>query len=90
MLVQLGNDAPGHGYKKHFEEMGVGSKYVKILDGVDTGQAYIMALKDGNNSIIIVGASNAEHDPKMTNLHSDWEEAIKEGKCFCIKVVVCS
>lgn len=37
MLVQFGNDATGHGYKKHLEEVGVGTKYVKILDGVDSG-----------------------------------------------------
>lgn len=43
------------------------------------GQAYIMSLKDGNNSIIIVGASNCAYDPKMTELSPDWQEAIKQS-----------
>jgi hypothetical protein len=43
------------------------------------GQAYIMSLKNGNNSIIIVGASNAAYDPNMTELYPEWEEAIKES-----------
>ena len=44
MLVQFGNDATGHGYKKHLENMGVGTKYVKILDGVDSGFSLIFII----------------------------------------------
>ena len=38
-----------------------------------------MALKDGNNSIIIVGASNCAYDPDLKELHADWQEAIING-----------
>lgn len=41
-----------------------------------------MALKDGNNSIIIYGASNEAFDPKMTEIHADWQEAVKNGNLF--------
>jgi len=45
---------------------------VKILDGQDSGQAYIMSLKNGNNAIVIVGGTNEAYDPKMTELDPHW------------------
>lgn len=63
---------------------------VKLLKDQDTGkdfyswnilgQAYILSLKDGNNSIIIVGASNAAYDPNMTELDPSWAKAVKNSK----------
>lgn len=44
------------------------------------GQAYIMSLKDGNNSIIIVGGSNVAYDPNMTELDEDWKKTVQECK----------
>ena len=38
-----------------------------------------MSLKNGDNSIIIVGGSNAAFDPNMTELYTDWESAIKNS-----------
>lgn len=40
--------------------------HAKLIEGVETGQAYIMSLKNGDNSIIIVGGANAHHNPHMT------------------------
>lgn len=63
MLAQLGNDEVGHSYVAHFKDNNVGTEHVKILDGQDSGQAYIMSLKNGNNAIVIVGGSNQAYDP---------------------------
>ena len=51
----------------------MGTKCAKLIDGVESGQAYILALADGNNSIIIVSASNAHYDPNIQNLDPAWE-----------------
>lgn len=56
-------------------------KQVDILFYFSTllGQAYIMSLKNGDNSIIIVGGSNAAFDPNMKELDKDWEQTIKKS-----------
>jgi len=41
------------------------------------GQAYILALKNGDNSIIINGAANAAYDPNMTELDPAWAEVVR-------------
>lgn len=41
-----------------------------------------MSLKDGNNSIIIVGAANAYYDKNMTEIDPKWQEAIKNSNIF--------
>lgn len=46
------------------------------------GQAYILSLKNGNNSIIIVGGANAEYDQKMSELDPKWAEAIRRSKAY--------
>jgi hypothetical protein len=48
-----------------------------ILNGL--GQAYILSLKNGDNSIIIVGGSNAAYDPNMNELDEKWTQAIKSS-----------
>ena len=80
MLVQLGNDEVGHQYLKHFKENNVHTEHAKVLDGVGSGQAYIMSLANGNNAIVIVGGSNEEYDPNMTELDPNWAEAIRKCK----------
>lgn len=50
------------------------------------GQAYILSLKDGNNSIIIVGGTNSAYDPKMTELDPTWVEAIRKSKFIMILI----
>ena len=72
MLVQLGNDEVGHQYMKNFKENNVRTDHAKILEGVASGQAYILSLANGNNAIIIVGGSNEEYDPNMTELDPSW------------------
>ena len=47
---------------------------------ISIGQAYILALKNGDNSIIINGAANAAYDPNMTELDPAWAEAIRTSK----------
>jgi ribokinase len=63
----------------------VGTTHVKLLEGKDTGQAYILSLKDGNNSIIIVGGTNSDYDPKMTELDPSWTEAIRKNKILLLQ-----
>ena len=47
---------------------------------MDIGRAYILSLKDGNNSIIIIGGANSAYDSKMTELDPKWAESIRKGK----------
>ena len=49
---------------------------MKLLDGVDTGQAYIFALPNGDNSIVILGGANSHYDENLTNLDEKWVKAI--------------
>lgn len=37
MLLQLGDDDPGHGYIEHFKKMGVETKNIKLLKTHETG-----------------------------------------------------
>lgn len=46
-----------------------------------------MSLKNGDNSIIIVGGANAAYDPNMTELYPDWEEDIKNSNHIKIKLM---
>jgi sugar/nucleoside kinase (ribokinase family) len=80
MLVQLGNDEVGHSYLKNFKENNVHTEHAKILEGVGSGQAYILSLPNGNNAIVIVGGSNEEYDPAMTELDPKWAETISKCK----------
>jgi hypothetical protein len=45
----------------------------------DTGQAYILALKSGDNCIILNGASNEAYDPTMKELDPSWAKAVKDA-----------
>ena len=95
MLLQLGDDEPGRGYLEHFKSFGIETRNIKLLKDQDTGkiidvvsslgQAYILALKDGHNSIIINCAANAAYDPEMKELDPKWAEAVRESKYFFIK-----
>ena len=80
MLVQLGKDEVGNQYMKHFKENKVNTEHAKVLEGVASGQAYIMSLANGNNAIVIVGGSNEEYDPNMTELDPKWAQTIKKCK----------
>lgn len=44
------------------------------------GQAYILALKSGDNAIIINGGSNSAWDPNMTELDPAWAEEVRNSK----------
>jgi hypothetical protein len=50
----------------------VGTKYAKLLKEEETGKAYIMSLKNGDNSIIIVGGANTAHRKDMKELDGEW------------------
>jgi hypothetical protein len=43
-----------------------------------------LALKDGENSIIINGAANTSYDPNMTQLDESWVEAIRTSKMLML------
>ena len=86
MLAQLGNDSVGQGYLKYFGESNVGVNHTKLLeDGVPSGQAYIMSLKSGDNSIIIVGGANTHYKEGLTALDEDWVKAIKSSKVLLLQ-----
>ena len=76
MLVQLGDDEVGRGYIEYFKESNVGVTHAKLLKDVDSGAAYIMSLKNGDNSIIIVGGANAQYPNGLTELDPTWVKAI--------------
>jgi hypothetical protein len=65
---------------KHFKENNVHTEHAKVLEGVASGQAYIMSLPNGNNAIVIVGGSNEEYDPNMTELDPNWAQTIRKCK----------
>ena len=43
-----------------------------------------MALKDGENSIIINGAANAAYDPNMKELDEEWAKVIRESSLLML------
>ena len=59
MLGQVGNDGDGQGYVSYLQkEEKVEISGVKVLEGIPTGQAFIMSQADGDNSIVINGGAN--------------------------------
>ena len=44
-------------------------------------------MKSGDNVVISVGGANTAYDPKMTTLHPDWVQVIKEGNYFNLLIV---
>ena len=58
----------------------VGRTFARQVDGAETGQAYILSLKDGDNSIFIYGGANTAHKETLTELEADWVQGIKGAK----------
>jgi len=85
MLVQLGNDDVGRRFIDYFRDSNVGVKYAKLLEGVGTGEAYILSLRNGDNSIVIVGGSNTTYDPNMTELDPVWRDAIQTSEILVLQ-----
>lgn len=83
MLGQVGEDKGGEEYIDYLNDQGIDTSLIKVVKGQDTGQAYILSnKKDGENSIVIVGAANQAF-PKLTEtasgLSPHWEQAIAEA-----------
>ena len=85
MLVQLGNDDTGRGMKNYLEESHVGTNNAKLFDGIDTGQAYILSLKSGDNAIFIYGAANCHYDKDLKELDPKWVEVIAKSKILVLQ-----
>ena len=61
MLGQIGSDHEGKDYKEYLKSVGVDvDSIIEAREGVKTGQAYIMSLPSGDNSIFIFGGANME------------------------------
>lgn len=57
-LGQMGKDAAGQMLSTELSHRGVNLNYVNMLDSAPTGQAVVMLLPGGQNSIIIIGGAN--------------------------------
>lgn len=73
---------------KHFKENNVHTEHAKVLDNVGSGQAYILSLANGNNAIVIVGGSNEEYDPNMTELDPNWAATIRKCNSKLVKFII--
>ncbi|CDW88189.1 pfkb family protein [Stylonychia lemnae] len=88
MLSQLGNDSQGRQLKALFEEYGVQTYNMKLLDSVDTGIGFILQLRSGNNVVISVGGANTAYDKDMTTFDSEWVQAIQSSKILLLQRLI--
>ena len=62
MLGQVGDDLDGKSYIEFLTEEGIKTDCIKRLSDVPTGQAFIMSMPNGENSIIINGGANMAYE----------------------------
>lgn len=74
-LGQMGKDAAGEMLKKELEQRGVNLDYTNYLEFVPTGQAVVMLLPRGQNSIIIIGGANQAWNSFPESMHSVIDQA---------------
>jgi ribokinase len=72
MLGQVGSDQEGTAYLEYLSQNQVDNTLVKKVDGMATGQAYILS-QQADNSIIIVGGANQEYGDTLS---AEWTQAI--------------
>ena len=57
----------------------------RLLDGVETGQAYIIALDSGDNSIIIEGGANTHYPEGGLEVFPEaWRKEISESSVLLL------
>ena len=84
-LCQVGKDEIATMVLDELRHSGVDVNHVKALDGINSGQAYILLMPDGENSIIIHGGANIAWSDDLTELDSDFESQIKSSKILLLQ-----
>ena len=65
MLGAVGKDNYGEKLIQNLQQVKVGVSGIEILSEVETGQAFISVVDDGNNAIVVIPGANGVIDKKM-------------------------
>jgi ribokinase len=64
LIGAVGADTDGAGQIAELDRAGVATAYVRAIEGVPTGAAFISVTPDGENSIIVAAGANSELRPE--------------------------
>ena len=84
-LWQVGKDEIATMVLGELKDAGVDVSHVKALDGINSGQAYILLMPDGENSIIIHGGANMAWSEDLKELDTDFTNQIKTSKILLLQ-----
>lgn len=71
MIGAVGADSSGEALLSNLQSAGVKTEGIKVIDGVPTGQAYIMVDENGDNSIILIAGTNGKVTKEIIQNHMD-------------------
>ena len=84
-LWQVGKDEIGDMVLSELNEHNVDTSKAKILHNEATGQAYILSMPNGENSIIIHGGANTAWESDLESLDPQFVETIKASKILLLQ-----
>lgn len=71
MIGAVGADSSGEALLSNLQSAGVKTEGIEVIDGVPTGQAYIMVDENGDNSIILIAGTNGKVTKEIIKNHMD-------------------
>lgn len=71
MIGAVGADSSGEALLSNLQSAGVKTEGIEVIDGVPTGQAYIMVDENGDNSIILIAGTNGKVTKEIIQNHMD-------------------
>lgn len=71
MIGAVGADSSGEALLFNLQSAGVKTEGIEVIDGVPTGQAYIMVDENGDNSIILIAGTNGKVTKEIIQNHMD-------------------
>ena len=72
MIGAVGADDDGQRMRENLQSVGVDTSGIAVLEGQDTGKAFIEVEPDGQNSIVVVAGANMKVTPAMIGQAEEW------------------
>lgn len=71
MIGAVGADSSGEALLSNLQRAGVKTEGIEVINGIPTGQAYIMVDENGDNSIILIAGTNGKVTKEIIQNHMD-------------------
>lgn len=86
MLGQVGDDLDGNSYIEFLAREGIKTDNITKLSDAPTGQAFIMSMPNGENSIIINGGANMAYEGQASEVFpNEWRETIAQSSILLLQ-----